>query len=69
MEEGKVIIEARDSGSVRISLKPAEDGSIWMSIAEIADIFFVGGASVEHQIKKIFVEGALRRTAVKRRGA
>lgn len=35
MEEGKVVIEARDSGSVRISLKPAEDGSIWMSIAGI----------------------------------
>lgn len=69
MEEGKVIIEARDSGSVRISLKPAEDGSIWMSIAEIADIFFVGGASVEHQIKKIFVEGDLREYAVKKEKA
>ena len=39
MEEGKVIIDSGDSGSVRISLKPAEDGSIWMSVAEIADIF------------------------------
>ena len=69
MEEGKVVIEARDSGSVRISLKPAEDGSIWMSIAEIADIFFVGGASVERQIKKIFVEGDLREYAVKKEKA
>ena len=66
MEEGKVVIEARDSGSVRISLKPAEDGSIWMSIAEIADIFFVGGASMERQVKKIFAEGDLREYAVKK---
>lgn len=69
MEEGKVIIEARDSGGVRISLKPAEDGSIWMSVAEIADIFFVGGASVECQIKKIFVEGDLREYTVKKEKA
>lgn len=67
MEEGKVIIEAGDSGGVRISLKPAEDGSIWMSIAEIADIFFVGGASVERQVKKIFAEGDLQEYAVKKK--
>lgn len=41
MEEGKVIIDSGDSDSVRISLKPAEDGSIWMSVAEIADIFLL----------------------------
>ena len=52
MDEGKVIIEAKDSGGVRIALRPAEDGSIWMNIREIADIFNVGGASVERQIKK-----------------
>ena len=54
MDEGKVIIEAKDSGGVRIALRPAEDGSIWMNIREIADIFNVGGASVERQIKKDF---------------
>ena len=32
MDEGKVIIEAKDSGGVRIALRPAEDGSIWMNI-------------------------------------
>lgn len=66
MEEGKVIIESRDSGSVRISLKPAEDGSIWMNVAEIADIFFVGASSVERQIKKILAEGDLQEYAVKK---
>ena len=60
MDEGKVIIEAKDSGGVRIALRPAEDGSIWMNIREIADIFNVGGASVERQIKKIFAEGELK---------
>lgn len=67
MEEGKVIIDSGDSGSVRMSLKPAEDGSIWMSVAEFADIFFVGGASVERQVKKIFAEGDLREYVVKKR--
>ena len=66
MEEGKVIIEPRDTGSVRVSLKPAEDGSIWMSVAEIADLYFVAGASVERQIKKIFAEGDLREYTVKK---
>ncbi|MCD8184873.1 MAG: hypothetical protein LUE99_19370 [Bacteroides sp.] len=53
MDEGKVIIGAKDSGSVRIALRPAEDDSIWMNVQEIADIFDVCGASVERQIKKI----------------
>ena len=64
MDEGKVIIEAKDSGGVRIALRPAEDGSIWMNVWEIADIFNVGGASVERQIKKIFAEGELHEYAV-----
>ena len=64
MDEGKVIIEAKDSGGVRIALRPAEDGSIWMNVREIADIFNVGGASVERQIKKIFAEGELHEYAV-----
>ena len=66
MDEGKVIIEAKDSGGVRIALRPAEDGSIWMNIREIADIFNVGGASVERQIKKIFAEGELHEYAVRK---
>ena len=64
MDEGKVIIEAKDSGGVRIALRPAEDGNIWMNVREIADIFNVGGASVERQIKKIFAEGELHEYAV-----
>lgn len=66
MNEGKVIIEANDSGGIRIALEPAKDGSIWMNAGEIARLFSVSSVSVERQIKQIFSEGDLLINTVKK---
>lgn len=56
MDEGKVIIEAKDSGGVRIALRPAEDGSIWMNVREIADISMLAEHLLNDKSKRFLLK-------------
>ncbi|WP_304581825.1 hypothetical protein [uncultured Alistipes sp.] len=54
MKRGTIIIEPN-----RIAVVLSSDGTVWMTVEEIASIFHITGASVERHIKKLFAAGEL----------
>lgn len=60
MKRGTLIIESN-----RIAVVLSSDGTVWMTVEEIASIFHVTGASVERHIEKIFSECELDKRKVR----
>ena len=60
MERGAIIIESN-----RIAVTLSANGTIWMTVEEIATIFHTTAASIERHIKKVFATGELDEHKVK----
>ena len=60
MKRGTIIIEPN-----RIAVVLSSDGTVWMTVEEIASIFHVTGASVERHIAKLFSECELDKRKVR----
>lgn len=60
MKRGTLIIEPN-----RIAVALSSDGTVWMTVEEIASIFHVTGASVERHIAKLFSECELDKHKVR----
>lgn len=54
MERGTIIIEPD-----RIAVTLSSDGTVWMTVEEIASIFHTTAASIERCIAKLLMEGEL----------
>ncbi len=54
MKRGTITIEP-----AHVVVVLSSDGTVWMTVEEIASIFHVTGASVEQHIKKLFAAGEL----------
>lgn len=68
MERGTITIEP-----AHVVVALSSDGTVWMTVEEIASIFHVTGASVERHIAKLFSEYELdkckvRTEEIKKRG-
>lgn len=60
MKRGTIIIEPN-----RIAVVLSSDGTVWMTVEEIASIFHVTGVSVERHIAKLFSECELDKRKVR----
>lgn len=59
MNRGTLKIEPSHTNGVQVSLILSDDGTVWMSVEEIAHTFNILAASVVRQIKKILAAGEL----------
>lgn len=60
MKRGTLIIESN-----RIAVVLSSDGTVWMTVEEIASLFHITGASLERHIKKLFAAGELDKCKVR----
>lgn len=60
MKRGTLIIESN-----RIAVVLSSDGTVWMTVEEIASIFHITGASLERHIAKLFSECELDKRKVR----
>ncbi len=60
MERGTIIIEP-----AHVAVALSSDGTVWMTIEEIATIFQVTSADIERHIKRLFATGELDEREVK----
>ncbi|WP_288816336.1 lipofamily protein [uncultured Alistipes sp.] len=60
MERGTIIIE-----SAHVAVALSSDGTVWMTVEEIATIFQVTSAGIERHIKRLFATGELDERKVK----
>jgi len=60
MKRGTIIIEP-----AHVVVALSSDGTVWMTVEEIASIFHVTGASVERHIEKLFSECELDKRKVR----
>ena len=60
MERGTITID-----SARIAVALSSDGTVWMTVEEIATIFQVTSAGIERHIKRLFATGELDEREVK----
>lgn len=60
MKRGTITID-----SARIAVALSSDGTVWMTVEEIATIFHITGASVERHIAKLFSECELDKRKVR----
>lgn len=66
MNRGTLKIEASHTDEIRVSLTLSDDGTVWMTVEEIALAFDVLAASVQREIRKIlaseeFLDDEVRR--------
>lgn len=66
MNRGTLKIEASHTDEIRVSLTLSDDGTVWMTVEEIAHTFGVLAASVQREIRKIlafeeFLDNEVRR--------
>ncbi len=66
MNRGTLKIEASHTNEIRVSLTLSDDGTVWMTVEEIAHTFGVLAASVQREIRKIlaseeFLDNEVRR--------
>lgn len=60
MERGTIIIEP-----AHVAVALSSDGTVWMTVEEIATIFQVTSAGIERHIKRLFATGELDEHKVK----
>ncbi|WP_290016488.1 BRO family protein [uncultured Alistipes sp.] len=60
MKRGTIIIEP-----AHVAVALSSDGTVWMTVEEIATIFHITGASVERHIAKLFSECELDKRKVR----
>lgn len=58
MSSGELILYTSEDGAARIQLR-AEGGTVWLSLAQIADLFGRDKSVISRHIKAIFEEGEL----------
>jgi len=63
---GEIIIYESDSGSPHISVR-VENETVWLSQAQLVELFHSSKANVSEHIKHIFTEGELERDSVVRK--
>ena len=66
MNRGTLKIETSHTQGVQVSLILSDDGTVWMSVEEIAHTFNILAASVVRQIKNILAAGELYEKEVRR---
>lgn len=66
MNRGTLKIETSHTQGVQVSLILSDDGTVWMSVEEIAHTFNILATSVVRQIKKILAAGELYEKEVRR---
>ena len=64
MKRGSIIILPDNQGLIRCRIELSDDGTVWLSANEIADLYDVSVELVESHIKRVFQEGELYRTDV-----
>jgi hypothetical protein len=62
MSAGELILYRSQDGSARIQLR-AVDGTVWLTQAEIAELFGVTPQTVTRHVQAIYADGELRREA------
>lgn len=63
MNNGEIIIYQNTEGNIKIDVR-LEDGTVWLSQAQIAELFDKGRSTVSEHIKNIFEEGELDENVV-----
>jgi len=63
MSDGEIILYAAPDGTAQIQLR-ARDGTVWLSLNQIADLFGRDKSVISRHIKAIFDDGELIRAAV-----
>lgn len=63
MNNGEIIIYQNTEGGIKIDVR-LEDGTVWLSQAQIAELFDKGRSTVSEHIKNIFEEGELDENVV-----
>ena len=58
MSNGEIILYNTEDGQARIRLR-AEDGTVWLSQAEMAELFQTTKQNVSLHIQNVFAEGEL----------
>lgn len=66
MNRGTLKIEASHTDEIRVSLTLSDDGTVWMTVEEIAHTFGVLAASVQREIRKILASGEFLDNEVRR---
>ncbi len=65
MNRGNIKINPGSDNELNISLSLSEDGTVWMTIEEIAYLFNVMASAVNRHIKEIITSGELYEEQVK----
>ena len=63
MSNGELILYTSEDGAARIQLR-AEGGTVWLSLAQIADLFGRDKSVISRHIKAVFDEGELAHASV-----
>jgi hypothetical protein len=58
MSSGELILYRSDDGTAQIQLRPV-DGTVWLSQAEIAELFQTSPQNITQHVKAIYAEGEL----------
>jgi hypothetical protein len=56
MSEGEILLYRTDDGTTQFQLA-ATDGAVWLSQAEIADLYQITPQAVTQHVKAIYAEG------------
>ena len=59
-QEGQVIIYVNEDGDTRLNVL-LEDETVWLSQAQICELYQTSKSNVSEHIKNIFVEGELEK--------
>ncbi|WP_297514969.1 virulence RhuM family protein [uncultured Caulobacter sp.] len=63
MSEGEIILYNTEDGLARVQLK-ASDGTVWLTQAQIAELFATSKQNVSLHLKNLFIEGELAADSV-----
>lgn len=59
MADGEIILYNTEDGTTSIQLRTHDDGTVWLTQAEIAELFGKGRSTVAEHISAIFGDGEL----------
>ena len=66
MEKGEILIYQNQDGNIKIDVR-LEDGTVWLTQAQLCDLFQKSKATISEHIKNVFDEGELNEEVVVRK--
>lgn len=69
MNRGTIKIVPSQTNDIRVSITLSDDGTVWMSVEEIASTFGLLAVNVQRQIKRLLATGGLYEEMVRREQA